>query len=170
MRIKWIATFLGAVFVASLLACSSQSSSQNGAISSTEREQIQNAVRQYVTISQNTPQYTVTVEKAEGDWALVSVKPEGANAKPQYFVLRRSNSRGAPAAAPSLTSVPTSVAPGTVPAQLNQNPPSLGGITPPGETNSGWVIVLGPKSAFSRNELNAAGVPSDLWSQSTQGQ
>ena len=158
MKIKWLIPLLIGILLPVLLACSSQTASQTGEISSTEREQIQNVVRQYVTQNENIPQYNVRVEKTEKDWALVSVKPEGTNSKQSYFYLRRSSGGGVPAGAPSLSPSATGNAPGTVPAQLNQNPPPLSLGTPPIQTTSGWVIVLGPKDTFSKSELQAAGV------------
>lgn len=170
MKLRLLAILGTGVLLAVLLGCSSQTSSQTGEISSAEREQIQNVVRQYVTQNGSIPQYSVRVEKTEKDWALVSVKPEGTNTKLTYFYLRRSSGGGAAAAAPSLSPAATSVAPGTVPPQFNQNPPPLSGSTPPVVATSGWVIVLGPKETFAKSELAAAGVPPDLIPQSTDAQ
>ncbi len=132
---------------------STATSNQSGATGN-EREQIQTAVRNYVTVQPNASQYDITVDKISGNWARVIVKPSGANAQPTYVIMKKQD-RSVPAPAPSLTTSPLTPLAGS-------NPPPLVVNTPPAQTSAGWAVVLGPKANFTQAELDGAGVPPDV--------
>lgn len=152
---------LAVILALGLLGCSSQ----QGAVSTVEQEQILNAVRWLYYQQPNTPARDFTIDKVEGDRARVRIANLAAEAKPEFVFLRRTKGQATPAAAPSLVPTPGatngSSGAGTPPAQFNQNPPPLIGSTPPLVTSSGWVVVLGPKTTFTPADLSS-GVPADL--------
>ena len=159
MNAKRILAILGVVLLLSLLGCSSE----QGAPSTVEQEQIQNAVRQYYLQNPNVPAPQITIDKMDQGWARVSVRTTGPTSQATYFfVQRRENS--APAGAPSLGPQAFSTLPNPPPVSILQTP--MAGNSSSGQpqagTNSGWVIVLGPKSQFTAAEMDAVGVPPDI--------
>lgn len=109
-----------------------------------EEESIEAAVEDYYTRSADAPAYVATVEQVEGDWARVSIAPEGVDTggQPDLFFLRRAPAAGAIAATPSLA--------------------GQTGMESLEDTQVGWTIVLGPQAQYSAAELETAGVPESL--------
>lgn len=109
-----------------------------------EEEAIEAAVEDYYTRSADAPAYVATVEQVEGDWARVSLAPEGVETGglPDIFFLRRDASADTVAATP--------------------DPAAQTGMENLDDTQVGWVIVLGPQAQYSVAELETAGVPEAL--------
>lgn len=107
-------------------------------------EEIEAAVEDYYTRSADAPAYVATVEEVEGDWARVSLAPEGVETggQPDIFFLRRDASADTVAATP--------------------NPVAQTGMENLDDTQVGWTIVLGPQAQYSVAELETAGVPESL--------
>lgn len=124
-----------------LLACSPPASG----VGPVERQQIQNVVESYWTRNSDIPDYTATIEALTPSWARVSIQPAGATTQNPTELYLHKELGGT-----DVTPVPT--------AQTDVSVGSSDPIT----TTSGWVIVLGPKTTFTSEELDAAGVPDTI--------
>lgn len=120
-----------------------------------ERQEIQNIVRDYLSQDANTPAYTVDVAEVEDEWALARARPEGVETEPVLFILKKLEpGEVAPepaAAAPDAATV--------TPGPPTQQPPAATRTS----AETGWVVVLGPQLSFSDEELDRYGVPDDLY-------
>lgn len=125
-----------------------------GGASGLEREQIENIVRDYLRRDPNVPEYEIVVDEVEGDWARVTATPAGSATEPEILYLKREIAGVAP--------TPAAEAP-TVAANDQQLPPTQ---QPPVATQTtaetGWVVVLGPQTTFTAEELDQAGVPAGV--------
>lgn len=108
-----------------------------------EEAQIKNVVEKYYVRDARVPQQAVEIQKVFNHWARVSIRPVGVeNSQPVLFFLQNQ-------------AVATNDAPV---AQTTVQP----GYKAPVKTETGWAIILGPKARFTKEELDAAGVPLEL--------
>jgi len=106
-----------------------------------EEEQIKNVVKDFFVREGSVPDYAVTIEEVNGDWARVHVAPAGVD-----------NVNGAPVLYLQNQAQATQDVP---PPTLNVQPGNQARVT----TTSGWTIVTGPQAQFTDAELDAAGIP-----------
>lgn len=108
-----------------------------------EQEAIEAAVEDFYVRSADAPAYQATVEEVEGDWARVSLAPEGVeNVGGTDIVFVRRDATGSIEATP--------------------DPVAQAGREHLDDAQVGWVIVAGPQAQFTDAELDAAGVPESL--------
>ncbi len=110
----------------------------------TEEEQIKNVVKQYFVREGNVPDYTVTIEAVQDNWARVTIAPTGVDNLGGDNTLYLQNQDQTINDAP--------------PATLVVQPGNQGRVT----TTSGWVVIAGPQAQFTDEELDAAGVPQSI--------
>ncbi|MEZ4736745.1 MAG: hypothetical protein R3E79_57425 [Caldilineaceae bacterium] len=113
---------------------------QSDAVRPVEEEQIENVVTDYYVRNTSIPDYDVTIEAVEEEWARVSIAPSGVETEQPDIVYLQNQ-------AETLIEAPTAV----ITTAL--------GNTARVATESGWVIVVGPQANFNDEELDAAGVP-----------
>ena len=106
-----------------------------------EEEQIKNVVKDYFVRSGTIPDYKVTIEEVDGNWARVRIAPVGVNNVNGETILYLQKEDQ------TVQDVP--------PPTLDVQPGNQASVT----TTSGWTIVAGPQAQFTDAELDAAGVP-----------
>jgi hypothetical protein len=109
-----------------------------------EEEQIKNVVSDYFVRAGSVPDYEVTIEEVDDNWARVRLAPTGVENVNGAVVLFLQNQDGAAEAVPAPT--------------LNPQIGNQARVT----TTSGWTIIAGPQAQFTEAELDAASVPAAI--------
>jgi len=141
LQVKWRNLFCAGhgLMVGLLILLAAGCDIQSDAIRPVEEEQIKNVVIDYYTRNTSIPDYDVTIEEVEEEWARVGIAPSGVATEPDILYLQNQ--------AETRIEAPTAVI------------DTATGNTARVETDTGWVIVVGPQANFSDEELDAAGVP-----------
>ncbi len=133
---KWLTPILAALLLITLVRCNINP------LRPTEQEQIENVVKNYLIRDTNIPDYEVSIEAVDDNWARVSVMPAEVETEPKpevFYLQKQKQVEGDPA--------PT--------APLKEQPGHEAVVA----TTSGWTIILGPQTSFTQAELDGVGVP-----------
>ena len=128
------------IFLVSSAIALSGCSELTAPVGPVEEQQIETAVKTYVTRDTNIPEYEAFIETVNEGWARVSIRPAGTSERSRLYLHKQTEGKPAP-------TVATTVQPGH---------------TSRVKTTTGWVIVLGPQADFSEAELDEAGVPASV--------